>query len=340
MDSLTQAVLGAAVGEAVLGRRMGRRAALFGAIAGTLPDLDVLADPWLSTIQELALHRGLSHSLLFVVIGSPLFGALFWWLGGRRGRWRDWSLLAFWCFATHIALDCLTVYGTQVLQPFSDYRAAVGSVFIIDPFYTVPLLLGLLVALCLRPGRGRRLANGIGLGLSSLYLAFGLGAQWQARTVFAAALDARDQPYQRLQVTPTPFNTLLWIGIAEQEDGHRVGHYSLLDDDRQIEFEFVPHNRELLADVIDQPVLQTLVWFSDELYRAERRGDEVHFIDLHLPRSDAWLAGIDGDHVFRFRLLRDPEDPSRIIDVEQLRPPNRISTEALGVLLQRVLGGP
>jgi inner membrane protein len=338
MDSLTQAVLGGAVGQAVLGSWVGRRAALWGAVAGTLPDLDVLADPWLPEIQELAMHRGLSHSLLFIAAGSIAFGWLFWRFSGRRAGWRDWSRLAFWCFATHIALDVLTVYGTQIFQPFSDYRAAVGSVFIIDPLYTLPLLTGLLIALLLPAGRTRTLANGLGLTISTLYLAFGLAAQWQARGVFDQALAAQQQPYQRLLVSPTPFNTLLWVGLAEQPDGYRVGLYSLLDRSRDIEFRFFPHNRELLTPFADQPVLKTLRWFASDWYIAERHDGEVHFVDLHLPRSDAWLDGIEGDYVFRFRLVGDPEQPDRLVDVQQLRPDTRIGGGALRRLFARVVG--
>ncbi len=74
MDSLSQIVLGAAVGEAVLGRKIGNRAMMWGAIAGTIPDLDVVSNLWLSEIEGLAAHRGISHSILFSVIGAVVLG--------------------------------------------------------------------------------------------------------------------------------------------------------------------------------------------------------------------------------------------------------------------------
>ena len=70
MDSLSQIVLGAAVGEVVLGRRIGNRAMVWGAVAGTIPDMDVLGKYFLSELDNLAFHRGISHSLLFCVLGA------------------------------------------------------------------------------------------------------------------------------------------------------------------------------------------------------------------------------------------------------------------------------
>ena len=58
MDSITQIVLGAACGEAVLGKKIGNRALLFGAIGGTIPDLDVFVGKWLfnNEIDAMAFH--------------------------------------------------------------------------------------------------------------------------------------------------------------------------------------------------------------------------------------------------------------------------------------------
>jgi inner membrane protein len=74
MDSLTQIVLGAAVGEVVLGRKLGNRAVLWGGIAGTIPDLDVLMKPLYDAVTNIEVHRGLTHSLLFWVLGALVFG--------------------------------------------------------------------------------------------------------------------------------------------------------------------------------------------------------------------------------------------------------------------------
>jgi len=76
MDSLTQIVLGAAVGEVVLGRKVGNKAILWGAIAGTIPDLDVLARSLFDPLRANELHRGFTHSILFSAAMAPVLA--FW----------------------------------------------------------------------------------------------------------------------------------------------------------------------------------------------------------------------------------------------------------------------
>lgn len=76
MDSVTQIVLGAAVGEVCLGKKLGNRAMLWGAIAGTIPDLDVISNLWLSDLEGLAFHRGITHSLTFAVLAPFLLSWL------------------------------------------------------------------------------------------------------------------------------------------------------------------------------------------------------------------------------------------------------------------------
>ena len=82
MDSLTQIVLGAAVGELTLGRKIGNRAILWGAIAGTIPDLDVITTHFVDVITANEWHRGFSHSIFFCLIASPVFA----WLVRRVKR--------------------------------------------------------------------------------------------------------------------------------------------------------------------------------------------------------------------------------------------------------------
>ena len=112
MDSITQFVLGAACGEATLGKKIGNKALLFGGIGGTIPDLDVFVGNWLfsNEIDSMLYHRGFMHSILFAVLGAYLFGWLAHWLydrGKRRDTTtkRDWIMLFFWSLLTHSLLD-------------------------------------------------------------------------------------------------------------------------------------------------------------------------------------------------------------------------------------------
>ena len=76
MDSLTQITLGAAVGEVVLGKKVGNRAMLWGAIGGTVPDLDVFANMATDEISALAFHRAITHSFAFAALAPIVLGGL------------------------------------------------------------------------------------------------------------------------------------------------------------------------------------------------------------------------------------------------------------------------
>ena len=147
MDSLTQIVLGAACGEAVLGKKIGNKALLFGAIGGTIPDLDVLVGGWLygNEIDAMLFHRGFMHSIFFSVLAAFLLGWLVYKLynsGKRKGSTthKDWISLFLWSLFTHPILDCFTPYGTQLFAPFSNYRVAFNNIAVADPIYTIPFL--------------------------------------------------------------------------------------------------------------------------------------------------------------------------------------------------------
>lgn len=337
MDSLTQITLGAAVGEAVAGREGRAKAPLWGAFFGTLPDLDVLADPVLTEAQALLFHRGPSHSLLFALVLAPLVG---WGLSrlhedGPSGR--RWTVMVGAVLLTHIGLDCLTVYGTQVFWPFSRTPVLFGTIFIIDPLYTVPLAAGLLTALWWTPtARRRRLANYAGLAVSSAYLLVTVANKAHVNGIFTSALQSQDLPAERVLTKPTAFNNLLWMGLSEGEDAFYVGYYSLLDDDEQVAFRAVPKNHQLLGAAADNPFVDRLRWFSRGYYTVRRAPDGTLTIqDVRFGRSDAGLTQ-DGEYIFNFRLLRDED--GTITGFRQERPDVELTGPLLRRFVNRVRG--
>ena len=191
MDSLTQIVLGASVGEAVLGRKIGNKAMLYGAIAGTIPDLDVLSSYFTDTVTALEFHRGFTHSVFFSIVMAPIFS----WLVTRYESYqkkRAWSWFFFWIFLTHPILDSYTTWGTQLFWP-ADLRLAFKTIFVIDPIYTLPFLSFVILAMFhKRTSRKRRLYNLIGLSLSTAYLILTFVLKTVANDRFEKALDRQD----------------------------------------------------------------------------------------------------------------------------------------------------
>ena len=323
----------------MLGRKVGARAALWGAVAGTLPDLDVVVSPFVSQSMQLSIHRGITHSILFAVLAGAGSGRLLFTLHRRCGAtWREWGLLAFLGFITHALLDCFTMYGTQLFSPFSSYPVALSSIFIIDPLYTAPVAAGLLAALFLRrTSATRRALNLIGLGLSTAYLLLGLINQMQAKAAFAAALEDRRHPYSRLFATPTPLNNLLWMGMADGGDHLLIGLYSVFDPEDRIRFQRIEKNTGLISHMLDQEPVQKLLWFSLGYYTVSAENGDLYFNDLRFGRSDSWLTSA-GSYVFSFRLLRDPGEPGKIADFRRRSPGFSRRDQVLLLLWKRIWG--
>ncbi len=296
MDSITQFGLGAAVGVAVMGRRTAVwKAALWGGVAGTLPDLDAFIDHG-DAVANMTYHRAESHSLFWLTLASPVLAAIVSRVTGETDQFRRWWLALWLALVTHPLLDTLTVYGTQLLLPFTDHPFGVGSIFIIDPLYTLPLLVGLAIAVARGRDHGGLRWNAGALALSTAYLIWSVAAQAHVRELAEDTLAAAGRPAQRLLVTPTAFNTLLWRVVAMREDGYEEGFHSLLDDARTLRFEHFPTDRALERELPQLWPVRRMQWFTHGLYKMHRRGDYAYITDLRM--------GQEPNYSFNFRVAR------------------------------------
>ena len=291
MDSLTQIVLGAACGEAVLGKKIGNKALLFGAIGGTIPDLDVFIGPLLygNEIQAMAFHRGFMHSILFSVIGAFIFGWLVYKLydKGKREHTttiKNWMLLFFWALFTHPILDAFTPYGTQLFAPFSDYRVAFNNISVVDPLYTLPFLISLIVLMFYkRTSKKRKLWLNLGIVLSSAYMLFTLFNKANVDSIFEKSLKDNRIIYSRFQIQPTIFNNVLWYGVAETRSFYYLGFYSLLDNEKTFKNWVKIEKQHNLIPMQDEN-LAILAWFSNNYYNVSKSDtNEFIYSDLRYP---------------------------------------------------------
>jgi len=362
MDSLTQIVLGAAVGEATLGRKIGNRAMVWGGIAGTLPDLDVLANAVSDPMSALAYHRAFTHSLLFAFLAAPIIGyavyrmhagpaggkskiyllavLAFWllllggsyamsievynipsitalitlvfatlcavagWWSSRRPQsevsFGHWTLLFFLAIVTHPLLDCFTAYGTQLFEPFAANRLAWNTISVVDPLYTLPFLL--LLILAARSGRGtqvRRHLNTAGLIVSSAYLLLTIVNHFNVGAVLEQSLQEEQLVAERSLHSPSIGNNLLWSAtVQSDEDTYYLGQYSLLDEQRRFgPFLRVEGRHDLLAPYAGNREVEILKWFTKGYYTVvPADSGRVQLSDLRY--------GLLGD---------DPDDPGAFI---------------------------
>lgn len=310
MDSLSQIALGAAVGVAVMGRRTAVwKSALWGAVAGTLPDLDVLIDHG-DAISNMVLHRAETHSPFWLTLASLPLAAGVARLHGQMALWRRWWLAIWLALITHPLLDAMTVYGTQLGLPFTNHPYGVGSVFIVDPLYTLPLLVGAGWALAGRGNsRGLR-ANAVGLVLSSAYLAWGVIAQAQATRVAEQSLMAQGIPAQLLLVTPTAFNSLLWRVVAVDGEHYHEGFYSLFDAQPHVDFDRFPRGAALANELSGIPHVQRLSAFTKGFYKLREEAGRVFITDLRMGQEPRYI--FDFAVAQRHSALRALEPPEQL----------------------------
>ena len=284
MDSLSQIVLGASVQGTLLGKYQGRKAYLYGAMLGTLSDLDVLVhypDP----ISDMTYHRGFSHSLIVLTVVG-ITGA---WLISRYHQWRNMplpysrarlTLAMTLALTTHPILDSFTVYGTQLLWPLQESLSltpfSIASMFIIDPLYTLPLFIALILGLI----KGSKLAifkAGLLVNcqrftmwmllLSSSYLLLSLGLKYHAQSQAKQTLAAANINTTRLKTMPALPTILMWRTVAEDDQNRLIELRGSILDSRLPEYRYLTqydNAQTLRANMPAQsrPYAERLDWFS------------------------------------------------------------------------------
>jgi inner membrane protein len=282
MDPLTQGLLGAAAAHAALGRQLGTRALLVGGVAGVLPDADLFIRSAADPLLAIEYHRQFTHSLAFIPVGG-LLAALPWLVSGKNRReWKSIAGAAIVGYGTHGLLDACTTFGTQLLWPFSDLRVAFHVVSVIDPLFTLVLLIGVIAAAM---GRSRGPAA-IALILCVALLAVGAVQRNRALDVQERLASVRGHTVIRGEVFPTAGNHLVWRSLYLAGDSVHADRIR------------VPW----FGDGTAAPGMSVPLAEEHDLEPAVRKSERV-IRDFRRVRwfSGGWLA-------------RDPEDPSVIGD--------------------------
>jgi len=404
MDSLTQIVLGAAVGEVAMGRKIGNRAMLIGAIGGTIPDLDVLANFVVDDMAALAFHRGLSHSFFFAftspflfgwltdkfyksglytkkgyrlflsIIGMALIGAILYGVNSIANLfsnglnistlvitlsifsllvyqfrkyynstpdeitvgWKDWAWIYFWAIFTHPLLDSCTTFGTQLFQPFSDYRVAFNNIAVADPSYTVPFVVCLIIAGYLtRNTPMRRFFNWLGIALSSLYLLYTFYNKHRVNQIFEQSFAENGITYNRYMTSPTIFSNALWQGVAEGDTAFYHGMYSTNDKPQKVfQINTFTKNHHLIAGHENDDAIQTLKWFSKNYYTIADDNGTLYLNDLRFGTRSLNPTGQQSDFVFKFRL----EEVNGVLEAHEMREIPQDAKKEFGDLFSRING--
>jgi inner membrane protein len=331
MDSISQFALGAALAVSVMGRRTAVwKAALWGGLAGTLPDLDALID-FGDGVLNMVLHRSHSHGLFWLTVFAPLLALAASRIHGEAALFKRWCLALWLALFTHPILDTFTIYGTQLLQPFSSHPFGIGSLFIVDPLYTVPLLLGVGVALVRKAHAGVGFNHAM-LAFSCAYIAWSVGVQMHVTGVVQQQLQQRGLGGSQVLVTPAPLNTLLWRVVVMKPGGYDEGFYSIFDGGRPIRFDEFASDSALDAQLKGIESVERMRAFSKGFYKIEQRGNAAVLSDLRM--------GQEPGYVFNFTVAQqDSASSAWVAKIPTEQSSNRsANAQAFKWLWQRMWG--
>ena len=348
MDSLTQIVLGASVAEAALGKKIGNKAIVLGAIAGTIPDLDIITRFFVDDLTASVMHRGFSHSLIFPFVAAPI---LAWILKKIYSSYTnvsfiDWFKMFFLAIITHPLLDAQTTWGTQLFWPF-EWRIAVENIFIIDPIYTLPFLIFLIMtAFQNRLSKNRRLYNLLGLVTSSVYLLITMSFKGIAHYKIAKGLEENNIEYKDINTRATYFNSILWSSQIELEDSYIFTYYSLFDKSKPVFTKKFPKNHEMLQPFINEKKIQQLIILSNGHYLMTNENNKLIFWNLKLGLKGfdenaspyIWSYVIKNNNgEIKFKETNEKMDALKIKEVRSFRN-NRDYSEEFNSFIERLKG--
>lgn len=256
------------------------------------PDIDIFIRSQEDPLLFLVFHRHFTHSLFFIPFGGLICALIFHWLVKRFSEltFRQTLLYCTIGYGTHGFIDACTSYGTKLYWPFSEERVAFNVIAVIDPLFTVPLLLMVIIAvIAKRPFYAR-----LGLGWAVFYLVVALVQHESALARGAAIAEARGHEPVRLEAKPSFANVLVWKIVYETENAYFVD---------AVRVGYKP--KDFLGQSVPKlDVAKDFPWLDPSSQQAIDIERFRHF-------SDDFLA-------------LDPDDPSQVIDLRYSILPNTI----------------
>jgi len=305
MDSLTHTVLGACLGETIAGKQLGKKAMVIGALANNFPDIDVFAHFFTTPAGNLLAHRGITHSIFACLFFSLVFSLALPKIFKKTTVTFKRSLVLIGSgLFLHILMDACTSYGTGWFEPFSHYRVSFNTLFIIDPFFLLPLLIATVTLLILKKTSVKRLAvANTSLTLSAIYLLITVMIKIYVNEIVKNDLQTNQIPNKDYMVTPTPLNNLLWNVVTQNEDNCYIAFYSIFDKEKKLQYEIFPKQDSLLGPYKNSEEVSLLKRFSKNYYCFSNGDSSLIFSDLRFGRIGGWYDP-KAEFVFNFDIIR------------------------------------
>ncbi|MGB1158741.1 MAG: metal-dependent hydrolase [Porticoccaceae bacterium] len=214
MDPISQGTVGAAFAQSTANKNNIIKIGVIGFLAGLAPDLDVLIRSSTDPLLSLEYHRQFTHSLFFIPFGALIVALVIFPLVRRSLSLKTVYVASFLGYATHGLLDACTSYGTLLFWPFSNERVTWNNISIVDPLFTIPILVLVVTAIKTR----KRLFSFLAIGWMTFYLSLGFVQYDRALSAATDLAHSRGHNPERLTLKPSFGNLILWKSIYQHKE--------------------------------------------------------------------------------------------------------------------------
>jgi inner membrane protein len=288
MDSLTHILTGVAIGQLFSNENDKSRPLIVGAIAGNIPDLDAIFQPFLSPENSMLFHRGISHSLLLWALCSPLLALLINKIyRGDKRSYIKWLKISATAWLSHIVLDLFNTYGTGIFEPFSHARISYDVVNVFDMLYLIPVLtMSIILVFILKDYTKKVSLASLIVGFSAVYIMLSVGFKLTVEsTAKTDRIIINEIKATRIISSPLPLSNLAWRVIVETEDGYHVGTYYGVWRTSTY-FRYIPKNKELENELNVYDNFRKLKQFTKNCFTLEQKDGQLFLTDLRFTSMD------------------------------------------------------
>jgi inner membrane protein len=297
-------LIGAAIGDTIVGKKIGRWGMLIGALAKTIPDFDLfytgLADPR----AYMCHHRGHTHSLVWEALYAVPLAIIFYYASKRKVSVLRFFVLFLVCLWGHSLLDTFTNYGTRLFLPFTNDAYSFNTIAIADLVFTIPILVFTLIAIWYKKNVARRLFfNRLSIAYCLVYLTVTVVHKQTAEKIATTSLQQNNLATTAHLTNPTILNNTLWYSIASNDSALYVAEFSLLHPSKPLRWLGFARNTHLLDSSKSKADVALIKWFSDPYTIAQANGDTLNVFAVKFGRQNMTTDSIAKTFGFYYKLF-------------------------------------
>jgi inner membrane protein len=337
MDSLSHIVIGAAIGEVFLGKKIGRWGMLLGAIAKSVPDFDLFVTGLTNPRAYMCDHRAHTHSLFIEALYAIPIAWVLVKLFKQKVSFKQMLIFLLVCLWGHSLLDWCTNFGTQLLLPFTNENYSLNTIAIVDLLFTLPMLTLVLIAVFYKKNivRRNKLARAA-LIYCMAYLGLTFINKAQAENIVEKSFAKNNISVTDYMTNPTMLNNALWYGIGSNDSTVFIGEFSLLHKNNPINWHSYSRNQQLMQQCKSKKDIEILKWFSDPYTIAQTNGDTLNMYAIKFGRTNMQENDMQKTFVFHYKLYQ--KDGKEIMAMEQPNEKNTNLKESFVDLWERICG--